>query len=183
VALTDDTKDALRSAVALVNSAVEPDTLTTVCALDKFFVGHRYSGRHDRTRAELDEVRRIRPLLRELLLAARDEAAELANRMLAESGLTPQLVRHDGQDWHLHAWAPDQPFAARICAETALAMTDLIRADELSRLGACADPDCDGIALDLTRNRSRRFCSTQCSNRAAVGAYRARRARAGGTAP
>jgi predicted RNA-binding Zn ribbon-like protein len=28
--------------------------------------------------------------------------------------------------------------------------------------------------LDLSRNRSRRFCSTTCSNRAAVAAYRAR---------
>ncbi len=60
--------------------------------------------------------------------------------------------------------------------ETAMAMIDVIRADELSRLGICADADCEGLVLDLSRNRSRRFCSTTCSNRAAVAAYRARQA-------
>ena len=45
---------------------------------------------------------------------------------------------------------------------------------------ACADgtdEDCDGIVLDLSRNRSRRYCSTLCSNRNAVAAYRARTTR------
>ena len=53
-------------------------------------------------------------------------------------------------------------------------MVDVIRADELSRLGTCADDECDGVVLDLSRNRSRRFCSTTCGNRNAVAAYRAR---------
>lgn len=56
-----------------------------------------------------------------------------------------------------------------------MAMIDVIRADETSRLAICADPDCGGVVLDLSRNRSRRFCSTTCTNRAAVAAYRARR--------
>ena len=30
------------------------------------------------------------------------------------------------------------------------------------------------VVLDLTRNRSRRFCSTDCANRVAVAAYRRR---------
>jgi predicted RNA-binding Zn ribbon-like protein len=34
--------------------------------------------------------------------------------------------------------------------------------------------DCEAIVLDLSRNRSRRFCSTSCGNRVAVAAYRAR---------
>ena len=66
------------------------------------------------------------------------------------------------------------PLATRIAVETAMAMVDVIRADELSRLGVCADADCDGVVLDLSRNRSRRFCSTACGNRNAVAAYRAR---------
>ena len=41
-------------------------------------------------------------------------------------------------------------------------------------LAVCAEPSCAGIVLDLSRNRSRRFCSTACGNRAAVAAYRAR---------
>jgi len=85
-------------------------------------------------------------------------------------------VRHGDVDWHLHATADDEPLADRIAVETAMAMIDLIRADEMSRLGICADEDCDGVVLDLSRNRSKRFCSTACGNRNAVAAYRARRA-------
>ena len=72
----------------------------------------------------------------------------------------------------------DASLAEQIAVETAMAMADVIRADELSRLGTCADPTCDGLVIDLSRNRSRRFCSTACGNRVAVAAYRARKAEA-----
>jgi predicted RNA-binding Zn ribbon-like protein len=61
-----------------------------------------------------------------------------------------------------------------VAVETAMAMVDLIRSDELSRLSVCADDRCEGLVLDLSRNRSRRYCSTVCANRNAVAAYRAR---------
>ena len=55
-----------------------------------------------------------------------------------------------------------------------MAMIDVIRADEMSRLDICADDACDGVVLDLSRNRSKRFCSVSCGNRNAVAAYRQR---------
>lgn len=55
-----------------------------------------------------------------------------------------------------------------------MALLDVVRADEGSRLGVCADDDCEGVVLDLSRNRSRRYCSVACTNRNAVAAYRAR---------
>ena len=172
---THDTVVSLQAAVALVNSAVEPDTLTTVAQLDQLYAGFGYTGRHDRDEAELTEVRALRPVLRELLSSSRDATVELVNVVLADADALPQLVRHDGWDWHLHAVAPDRPLATRIAVETAMAMIDVVRADEMSRLGTCADPTCEGLVLDLSRNRSRRFCSTACGNRAAVAAYRSRR--------
>jgi predicted RNA-binding Zn ribbon-like protein len=174
VTFAHDTEAALVAAVALVNSADDPDTLTTVDALAEFYVEHDYTGRHDRTTAELEEVTSIRAELRQMLTAERDTAVELVNRMLAEVGALPRLVRHGTVDWHIHAIDADRSLADRMRVETAMAMVDVIRTDELSRLSVCADPDCEGIVLDLSRNRSRRFCSTTCGNRAAVAAYRAR---------
>ena len=171
--LTHDTTASLRAAVALVNSAEE---LSTQAGLDGFFAEHRYSGRPPGGPADLDAVRELRRTLRELLTGDRDEAVRIVNRLLARHHALPQLDRHDGWDYHLHAVDPDAPFATRVAVESAMAMTDLIRADELSRLSVCADPGCGGIVLDLSRNRSRRFCSTACGNRAAAAAYRARRA-------
>jgi len=171
-----DTEGALVAAVALVNSAEEPVTMTTTDELAEFFVAHDYTGRLDGDQAELDAVRRILPRLRELLTSPRDEAVVIVNELLAEAKALPQLVRHGDTDWHLHAVEDDRPLHVRIVVETAMAMIDVIRADELSRLDICADGDCEAIVLDLSRNRSRRFCSTTCGNRAAVAAYRARQA-------
>jgi len=169
-----DTEMALLAAVRLANSADEPDTLDTVEALDAFYEEFSYTGRHRRTREELDEVRGLRPTLRTLLTSERDEAVRRVNALLAEHRAVPRLTRHDGWDWHLHAVDDDQPLATRIAVETAMAMIDVIRADEMSRLSVCADDECDGVVLDLSRNRSRRFCSTTCGNRNAVAAYRER---------
>lgn len=172
---TDDIDATLLAAVALVNSAEPPDALTTVADLNAFYSAHRFSGARPRDAGDLDAVRALRGPLRELLTSDRDGAVPIVNRVLAERRAVPALVRHDGSDYHLHATEPDAPFADRIAVETAMAMIDVIRADELSRLSLCADAACNGVVLDLSRNRSRRFCSTACSNRAAVAAYRSRR--------
>jgi predicted RNA-binding Zn ribbon-like protein len=169
-----DTEASLRSAVALVNSAEEPDTLVEIEQLDAWYAEHGFTGRRDGNTAELKALRALRPVLRELLTAERDDAAELVNSLLAEAQAVPQLRRHDGLDWHIHAVPADAPLERRVAVEVAMAMVDVIRADELSRLSVCADARCDGLVLDLSRNRSRRFCSTTCANRNAVAAYRAR---------
>jgi predicted RNA-binding Zn ribbon-like protein len=179
VLFAPDTEWSLRAAVELVNSAVEPDTLTTLPEVEEWWTRNRYTGRHDRDAAELAALRAIRPELRTLLTSERDRAAEIANRMLADAHAVPQLVRHDELDWHVHAISPEAPLDRRVIVETAMAMVDLIRADELSRLAVCADEGCEGLVLDLSRNRSRRFCSTRCSNRSAAAAYRARERSAG----
>ena len=159
----------------LANSGLEPDTLTSRGDLDEILDRFQYSGRRDGTAAELEAVRALRPRLRELLTAERAEAAALlVNQMLSEASAVPQLVKHDRLDWHIHAIETDQPLDRRILVDTAMAMVDVIRTDEMSRLAVCADDTCDGVVLDLSRNRSRRFCSTTCGNRNAVAAYRAR---------
>jgi predicted RNA-binding Zn ribbon-like protein len=162
--------------VALVNSLEPPETLEDVPELTAFFEDFGYTGRHDRTPAELEEVRALRPRLRQLLTADLDTAVTLVNELLAEHRALPRLVRHPPLDWHIHAVPDDAPLATRIAVETAMAMIDVIREDELSRLGICADGDCEAVVLDLSRNRSKRFCSVTCGNRNAVAAYRARQA-------
>jgi predicted RNA-binding Zn ribbon-like protein len=174
VLLAHDTEAALQAAVELVNSGEDPDTLLTMADVDAWYGKYRYTGRRDHDDAELAELQALRPVLRELLRADRDDAAEMVNRLLAEAGAVPHLVRHDGIDWHVHAVEAGAPLVQRVLVETAMAMADLVRGDEMSRLSVCADETCEGVVLDLTRNRSRRFCSTACANRVAVAAYRAR---------
>ena len=173
---TDDTEETLRAAVWLVNSAEDPDTLVSLNDESRFLEEFPYTGRIDRDAAELAGLREIRPRLRTMLLAPRDDMATAVNDALAGVALTPRLARHGALDWHLHAIADDHPLPERVVVETAMALIDVIRAEEGSRISVCADETCDALALDLSRNRSKRYCSTVCANRNAVAAYRARRA-------
>jgi predicted RNA-binding Zn ribbon-like protein len=174
VIFAHDTQAALLAAVELANSGLDPDTMTSVDDLDQFFVRWGYTGGHTHTRAELDAVRALRAPLRTLFTSTREDAVATVNRMLADAHALPQLIRHGDVDWHIHAIGDDAPLDTRIVVETAMAMVDVIRADEMSRFAVCADADCEGVVLDLSRNRSRKFCSTACGNRNAVAAYRSR---------
>ncbi|KAB1908815.1 CGNR zinc finger domain-containing protein [Micromonospora sp. AMSO1212t] len=173
-----DTECALVAAAALVNTVGDPDGLPDVAALDAFFATHGWSGRHEHTDAELRQVRALRPRLRRIWYADTDEVVAIVNGLLRESHALPQLVRHDDEPYHVHAVPQDAPLATRMAVEAAMAMADLVRMGELSRLRHCDHPDCDNVLVDLSRNRSRRFCEAGCGNRAAVSAYRARRAAA-----
>jgi predicted RNA-binding Zn ribbon-like protein len=185
---THDTEVALEAAAALVNtmagsvpgdSAV--DTLVTVEQLDALFAAQQWTGRFDRDTDELTAVQALRPRLRGLWELDEAGVVELVNTLLAESHAVPQLVDHDGFGWHIHATEPDAPLAERMAVEAAIATTDVVRAGELDRLRICEAEDCDDVVIDLSRNRSRRFCEGGCAARAHTAAYRARhRERAAG---
>lgn len=178
-----DTDVALQTAAALVNTAVgafpddEGDTLETTDQLRDFYVGWAWTGRFDGDSAELEQVRALRPRLRAVWAAADDAEATVAlvNDLLRTGEALPQLVDHDDYGWHIHATGADAPFADRMQVEAAMALVDVIRAGELSRLRVCAADDCDDVLVDLSRNRSRRYCDGGCGNRLAAAAYRSRR--------
>jgi len=177
VVFAHDTEVALTAAAELVNSDAAPDELPDIQALDAFLTKWGWSGRRDHTEAELQQVHALRPRLRRFWESDRDVVVELANELLREFRALPQLVKHDEWDYHLHATTLDAPLVARMAVEAAMAMVDVVRTDELSRMRICDMPDCDDVLVDLTRNRSKRYCDLSCSNRAAVSAYRSRRGR------
>jgi predicted RNA-binding Zn ribbon-like protein len=176
VIFAHDTEVALQAAAALVNTADgEDELLPDDHALDEFVRTWGWTGERRHDAAELRSVQELRPRLRLLWAADRDEVAETVNRMLAEANAVPQLVRHDQWDYHLHATPAHAPLATRMAVEAAMALTDVIRADELSRLRICEYPGCGSLVVDLSKNRSRRYCEGSCGNKAAVAAYRARK--------
>ena len=182
---THDTECALVSAARLVNTVdlddagaeiVDQDRLTTPAELAAFLDDNDFTGRHDGDDAEVQDVRALRPRLRALWTADVDAMVVGVNELLAEAHALPQLVRHDAWDYHLHATSSDEPVAVRMAVEAAMALVDVIRAQETDRLRSCAADDCQDVVVDLSRNRSRRYCEQGCGNRVAVAAYRARKA-------
>ncbi len=174
-----DTEVALAAAAALVNTAGRAgEELPDVAALDEFFRTFGWTGRHEHSQAELRSVRELRPRLRRVWYADEDGVVAIVNALLRESSALPQLVRHDGEPYHLHASSADAPLATRMAVEAAMAFVDVVRGGELNRLRICDYPDCGNVVVDLSKNRSKRFCDAGCGNRAAVTAYRARKAAA-----
>lgn len=174
---THDTEVALAEAAALVNTVSGgQDSLVDRSGLDTFLAKYPFSGTILGTPDELAGVRQLRERLRGLWDAAnRDAAAQIVNEILYEADARPYLTKHDHWDWHLHVTQPDAPLAQRIGAESAMGFLDLIRLDDLDRLRRCDADDCDDVLVDLSRNKSRRFCAGGCGNRANVAAYRARK--------
>lgn len=170
-----DTTAALLLAADLVNS----DELTDVGALEAFLDKHLVEPRRRAAAADLDAVRALRPRLRAIWAATSPEPlAELINGLLRDSGARPWLTDHGGGwGWHLHVTGHDAALEHRIAAQAGFAFADLVRMGETGRLRRCEAPDCDAVLVDLSKNRSRRYCDTgNCGNRQHVAAYRERRA-------
>ncbi len=168
-----DTTAALLLAADLVNS----DELTGAGALEAFLDKHLVEPRRRAAPADLDAVRALRPRLRAIWAATGPEPlAELINGLLRDSGAQPWLTDHGGGwGWHLHVTGHDAALEHRIAAQAGFAFADLVRMGETGRLRRCEAPDCDAVFVDLSKNRSRRYCDTgNCGNRQHVAAYRAR---------
>jgi predicted RNA-binding Zn ribbon-like protein len=181
VHLDHDTSHCIVELVDLVNSADRRsgvDLLVSTEQLAEYLDRHEISGERAGTRNELDAVRRLRTRLRTIFDAAaggdKDRVVDEVNRLMAEAGAIPHLVEHDGTPLHLHYTPSDAPLHHRLGAELALALAVVLRDGGLERIRVCESPDCGRVLVDVTRNRSRRYCDTQCGNRQHVATYRAR---------
>jgi len=176
MAFAHDTEVSLSATAALVNTARSGvEELPDGAALDRFVAHWQWTGSRTGDEAELAAVRELRGRLAPLWTMTPDEAVVLVNAMLRDASALPQLVKHDGWGYHIHATSPDVPLADRMAVDAAMAVADVIRSAEFGRLRVCAADDCDDVLVDLSKNRSRRFCGLTCANRVNVAAYRSRR--------
>ena len=172
-----DTEAALAAAAALVNTAADgEERLPDPASLNAFLDEWEFTGSRLGSDADLAEVHRLRAELAGIWGAGEDDVVTVLNRLLRDGHALPQLVRHGGWGYHLHATEPTAPVADRMAVEAAMAIADVVRAGALDRLRRCAANGCDDALVDLTKNAGRRFCDTSCANREHAAAYRARRA-------
>ena len=123
-------------------------------------------------------ARSLRQVFHDLYRGEVDAAASLLNDLLSKHPAHPHLAKEHGR-WRLHHHPVDialVPMWTAICAE---AMARMLGAGYHDRFGVCEAPDCDRVFFDLSRNASRRFCSTTCQNRVKAAAFRLRQS--GGT--
>ena len=118
-------------------------------------------------------ARALRAVFDAVAAGGTDDAARLANEMLARTGARPRLDRHDGEPWHLHFHGAEDTPATGWAAGCATGLAVVLGRDQQDRLGVCAAPRCDRVYVDTSRNATRRFCSTACQNRVKAAAFRA----------
>lgn len=174
-----DTELALQVIVALVNTAPDPESperLPDVDALASFVAEQHISGSHLLTDEDVDAVRALRPRLARFFdVSERAESARLLNDLIAALPVQPRLTDHDAYGWHIHYFAPDARIAEHLAIDGGMAIAQVIVADETDRLRHCEAPTCDSVLVDLSRNRSKRYCdASTCGNRLHVAAYRER---------
>jgi len=180
VLFSHDVEHALACVVDLVNSAgssANDDLLADLDALAAFVDRHSISEVGTLTQQDLEAVHELRAAIRPVFDCADDaEAAWIVNSLVSGSRVTPRLTDHDGYDFHVHYFSPGASLAEHLAVDCGMALAQVIAAGERERLRECEAPDCDQVLVDLSRNRSKRYCDARtCGNRLHVAAYRERR--------
>ena len=174
-----DTERSLACIVDLVNSAPSTGTgelLGDVGALAAFVVRHDVSDVGELSVRDLRGVQALRDLVAAVFDATDDRSAAAAvNTLVSQAAVTPRLTDHDGFDWHVHYFTPGASLAEHLTIDCGMALAHVVASGERERLRRCAAPDCDQVLVDLSRNRSKRYCDARtCGNRLHVAAYRER---------
>lgn len=167
-------------AVRLVNTASYSedgrDRLATMDGLHTLVADREHlSG--GASRRDLDALRALRPEFRKIFTACADgsgeEVAARLNSLLIRHPVHPQLSGHDGQSWHVH-FTDSGSVADKYAAGAAMGLAVRVTELGIERFGVCQAPPCQGVFIDTSTSRSRRYCSERCTNRANVTAFRAR---------
>jgi predicted RNA-binding Zn ribbon-like protein len=168
-------------AVRLVNTASlgheGGDLLGTLDGL-RVLVSDREHLNHGITRSDLEALRQLRGEFRGFFLSCSlgsgTEAASRLNELLMQYPVHPQLSGHDGQPWHVH-YTESGSMADKYAAGAAMGLAVRLADLGLDRFGICQAAPCQGVFIDTSAGRTRRYCSDRCTNRANVTAFRARK--------
>jgi predicted RNA-binding Zn ribbon-like protein len=176
-----DQIEAMAGCVELINTGrgADGDELRQLVDLQTMADKYAFAG----VRGEAGDLNRARDYRARLdaIVTSCEEGHEQSaiaqvNGLLAQTGAIPQVLAHDGRGPHLHVSRSTAPLADRMAAHFAMGLAWLVIAGEARRLHTCESPSCRDVFVDLSRNRSRRYCDSRtCGNRLHVAAYRARR--------
>lgn len=133
--------------------------------------------------AALAEAIALREAIHGVLLAvARGEAPDLnalggLNRVLAEGmGRARLIASGEGYSWGWEASRSERPPLSAPLWPIARSAAELLTSPWSTRVRECPGEHCGWLFLDLTKNRSRRWCEMEvCGSRAKMQRYRERR--------
>lgn len=153
-----------------------PERLASLADAHRFLLEHGFPAEPRLSDADLAAIRRLSAALREVVEADHDKtASERLNELLEGARVSANLVADAGGGWRigLAAGAGLDP-VSWLAAEAALGLALALQCHGRERLRTCVAEPCREVFIDLSRNRSRRYCSDRCANRHNVAAFRER---------
>lgn len=137
-----------------------------------------------RSAADIQAVSDVETRLTALAWALRDAItapspsvmAARVNDMIERYRARPYLVDDMDQPFHIHFDGDGETPVESMGGEFASAVALIVDGYGVERFGSCEAHQCEAVYIDLTRNGSRRYCSSGCTARAKTAAYRKRRA-------
>ncbi len=178
-----DTELSILTVVDLVNTdpcSGGDEGLPDADSLRKFVTAHHISSVKPSDYADLNPIYRVRRTFRRVFESTElVEVAAVVNTLLGQAPVSPRLTNHDGYEWHAHYFSPDASLADHLAVDGGMALAKVVTAGDTERLRVCEAPDCSAALIDLSRNRSKRYCdAVTCGNRLHVAAYRERKRQA-----
>ncbi len=175
-----DTQHSLLAVVDLVNTSPEcgnVESMPDASCVRAFVERHDVSGVRTSDLSDVAALHRVRASFRAVIGVTEPAVvAARVNALLSEAPVCPRLTDHDGYPWHIHYFAPGASLAEHVAVDGGMALAQVVAADETDRLRVCEAPDCQAVLIDLSRNRSKRYCDARtCGNRLNVAAYRQRK--------
>ena len=162
-------------ALDLVNTqAMTRDRLPDLTATRAFLDGHGIAGPVGE--ADLPRLQRLRERLRAVFEAGgdADRAAAILTELLVEHRAVPRLVAAEGV-LRLEAGTAHDDAVDAVGSVAAMALAVLLAEVGAARLGTCHSQTCQDAYVDLTKNRSKRFCGDGCARITGVRNFRSRR--------
>lgn len=153
-----------------------PERMADLEDLHRFVLDCGFPGESQLNDADLVATRRLSSALRGVVEADHDETvSKRLNELLEGAPVRASLVADDGGGWRIGLAAGDglDP-VSWLTTEAALGLALALQSHGRDRLRSCAADPCREVFIDLSRNRSRRYCSDRCANRHNVAAFRQR---------
>ncbi|MBI5927717.1 MAG: CGNR zinc finger domain-containing protein [Chloroflexi bacterium] len=157
----------------------EPEFLRTPADLHDFLVNHQVQTIGEIGDQVLVEVRQLRNQVRGIFLRLEQgEAQEIArsiNDLLVARPVEIQSVVDVDTGWHLeYEVLNPASVMVRLALRAGLGLTMAMQQYGAERLKICAASPCQEVFIDVSKNKSRRFCGDRCANRYNVAHFRER---------
>ncbi len=173
----DYQEKALDTAIDLANSldvVSGEEYLTNEQAVGQWLERHGIRDPRRPLEADVEGLRRLRAQVRVVMEGTEEEAEEALDRIVVDASVRPRVTFAAGGEWRLGYVSEADGVVERVAAIAVTGLAGALAESGRERFGICSKEGCRDVYVDTSKNRSRRYCSDSCSNRANVAAFRAR---------